>query len=177
MTKTDLIATVRARLSKNALECLEAVARTEEDQDAMIGSDIDVGALNTETLLEKCLDGAEGDDVIAGWTEYVEVIGRVAAGHFHQGRTTEETTNQHGRQALIQEQGNGYPDVGDYVRGEDGALYRVQTIGSHIRTASEHGIARAGGANVISATVEPADWSDCEEGAEFSALVLLGIED
>lgn len=94
---TDLTATVRASLSKNALECLEAVAIAREDQDAMIASDLYVGARNTETLLAKCLEGAEGDDVIAGWTEYVEVIGRVAAGHFHQGRTTEETTNQHGR--------------------------------------------------------------------------------
>lgn len=83
---TTRIAIVRSRLSVNALECLQAVARTEEDQDAMIGSDLDVGSQDTEALLEKCLEGAEGASTIAGWTDYVDVIGRIAAGHYHQGR-------------------------------------------------------------------------------------------
>lgn len=86
-TKTpDRIAIVRARLSTNAMECLHAVARTEEDQDAMIGSDLDIGSQDTDALLAKCLEGAEGESTIAGWTEYVEIIGRIAAGHYHQGR-------------------------------------------------------------------------------------------
>jgi len=88
---TDKIAAVRARLSTNAMECLESVcggggAANEPDVDAMIGSDLDVGSQNLEALLARCLEGAEDPDVIAGWTEYVDVIGRVAAGQFHQGR-------------------------------------------------------------------------------------------
>lgn len=67
------------------------------------------------------------------------------------------------RQAIIIEQGNGYPDVGAYVSGA-GELYRVMTIETHIHTGDSRG-------NYVYATVEPASWSDCPEGAEHSARV------
>lgn len=64
-------------------------------------------------------------------------------------------------QAIIIEQGNGYPTVGAYVAA-DGDLYRVTAIETHIHTGDARG-------NYVHATVERADWSDCPEGAECSA--------
>ena len=69
--------------------------------------------------------------------------------------------------ATIQEHGNGFPDPGDYVPGDDGELYRVISIG-RIHTG-----ARAGAADYMRVEVEPADWEDCEEGEEFEALAIV----
>ena len=71
-------------------------------------------------------------------------------------------------QATIEERGNGFPSVGDYVPGDDG-LYRVVSIDSRIETGRAPGCS-----SWIRATVEEADWEDCDEGEEFPASVLVG---
>lgn len=70
--------------------------------------------------------------------------------------------------ATITERGNGLPDVGDYVPGDDGQLYRVVAIDSNIQTGR-----RPGEGNWTRARVELADWSDCEESEEHSASCTL----
>lgn len=74
--------------------------------------------------------------------------------------------------ATISERGNGFPSAGDYVPGDDGELYQVLSIGSRIHT--EPG--GSGGANWVTAQVELADWSDCDNSAEFPALCVLESE-
>lgn len=74
--------------------------------------------------------------------------------------------------ATIHEMGNGLPEVGDYVAGADGSatyLYRVESIDSRIQTSAKG----SGGANWVFATVEQVDWSDCAEGDEFPARVVV----
>jgi hypothetical protein len=58
--------------------------------------------------------------------------------------------------ATITERGNGFPDVGDLVPGDDGELYRVCSFEGPIHTD------RPGAGNYRYATVELADWSDTE---------------
>ena len=62
-------------------------------------------------------------------------------------------------QAKIHERGNGFPDTGDFVPGNDGVLYLV-TGGSSgpIQTGHPFG-------NWLLVEVEEADWTDA--GAEF----------
>ena len=69
--------------------------------------------------------------------------------------------------ATIEERGNGLPDAGDYVPGDDGQLYRVVSTDGSVQTGRA-----PGRPNWIRATVAPADWSDCEEDAEFPAMVV-----
>lgn len=72
--------------------------------------------------------------------------------------------------ARIYEQGNGFPAPGDYCSGE-GRLWAVESIDSHTRTGYPAG-------NWVYATVSEADWSDCPEDAEHTALVeLLPVRD
>lgn len=68
------------------------------------------------------------------------------------------------RAVIIREQGAGYPDVGAYVPGLD-SLWRVVSTGSTIHTAGP------GLGNYIYATVEAADWDDCEDSDVFAARV------
>lgn len=70
--------------------------------------------------------------------------------------------------ARVHEQGNGLPDVGDYCGG-GGYLYRIESIDSRIQTDGAQG-------NYVYCTVSEADWSDCSEGDEHSALVQLEDE-
>lgn len=73
--------------------------------------------------------------------------------------------------AEIGERGNGFPDAGDYVPGDDGELYRIVELASC--AISTHGPGRA---NTICAFVESAGWDDCEEEDVFpaSATVVAG---
>lgn len=73
--------------------------------------------------------------------------------------------------ATIEERGNGFPDVGDYVPGDDGNLYKVVTMHSQIITGNGSGTG-----SYIHATVELADWSDCEEGDEHPSCAVLEDE-
>ena len=66
--------------------------------------------------------------------------------------------------ANIVEQGNGYPDVGDYVQTAD-AIYRVVAIGNNIQTG--------GPGNSLSAELAEADWDDCDDDAVVSCRVDL----
>jgi hypothetical protein len=60
--------------------------------------------------------------------------------------------------ATIEERGNGLPDVGDYVPGDDGELYRVVSMSSRIETGR-----CPGAGDWVNAKVELADWDDCDE--------------
>lgn len=72
-------------------------------------------------------------------------------------------------EATISERGNGFPDPGDYVPGDDGQLYRVVSLGGTIHTGC-----RSGQSNYMYARVELADWSDTESDDDvFSALAIL----
>lgn len=73
--------------------------------------------------------------------------------------------------ATITEHGNGFPEVGDYVPGDDGELYRIVAFQSRISTQS------AGQGNTIQAELELADWDDCDEDDVHSASATLHQED
>lgn len=72
--------------------------------------------------------------------------------------------------AVITERGNGFPEVGDYVPGDDGEIYEVVELTDRIQTGS-----RPGEGNWVRARVRLADWSDCEDGAEHSALCSVEV--
>jgi hypothetical protein len=72
-------------------------------------------------------------------------------------------------QAVIEERGNGFPGVGDYVPGDDGNLHRVVSVDGPIQTG--RGVGRG---NWILAQVELADWDDCDEGEEFPCMAIVG---
>lgn len=60
-------------LSANAVDTLKAIGTT----DATIQTDIDDllnGAKMPDAFRAECLNGAEGDDVIAGWNEYADAV-------------------------------------------------------------------------------------------------------
>ena len=61
----------------------------------------------------------------------------------------------------IHERGNGFPEVGDYVAGDDGEVYRVSSIRGRIHTGQS-----CGDANYVHATVELADWDDVDDLSE-----------
>jgi len=58
--------------------------------------------------------------------------------------------------ATIIERGNGMPDVGALVPGDDGNLYRIETSTGHIQTGGP------GEGYRMSVTVSQADWDDTE---------------
>lgn len=70
--------------------------------------------------------------------------------------------------AAVIDQGNGYPDVGDFVRDDAGNLYEITESGDRITTGDPRGNACHG------YVVEPADWSDLAEWEEpFPCLLIL----
>lgn len=69
--------------------------------------------------------------------------------------------------ATLSERGNGLPDVGDYVPGDDGQLYRVTERGQ-LNTGL-----RPGESNWCRAVVELVDWSDCPDGEEHTAQAIV----
>lgn len=71
--------------------------------------------------------------------------------------------------ATIHERGNGLPEAGDYVPGDDGELYEVVTIDGRIQTGG------SGRGNWVDATVRPADWDDCDEDDVFPAQAVVDI--
>jgi hypothetical protein len=75
--------------------------------------------------------------------------------------------------AEIIEQGNGLPDRGLYVAGDDGNLYQIVEIDNNINTGR-----RPGQGNWSRAEVIPADWDDIESDDEvFPALALVGADE
>ena len=76
--------------------------------------------------------------------------------------------------ATIYEGGNGFPDAGEYVAGDDGEVYLVIDIGAgRILTG------RSGEGNRIEdVVVELADWADVDDDNEpvCSAIVVSGEE-
>ena len=72
-------------------------------------------------------------------------------------------------EASIEERGNGFADVGDYVVGDDDKVYRVVTEGSDIETQS------CGAGNICHGyIVEDADWDDIDDSNEPVCSALLG---
>jgi hypothetical protein len=69
--------------------------------------------------------------------------------------------------ATINERGNGLPDVGDYVPGTDGELYRVVSVGS-IQVGRSPGCG-----DWLTAEIDLADWDDCSEEDEFPAQAVI----
>ena len=66
-------------ISANAWDTLDAVGLANPES---VQLDIDAivnGKTTAEALLAECLDGAVGDDVIAGWGEYVDAVEAAAA--------------------------------------------------------------------------------------------------
>lgn len=70
--------------------------------------------------------------------------------------------------AKIIEQGNGLPSEGDYCSG-DGQLYEIVSTYGAIHTDDSRG-------NYVWGKVVEADWSDCAEGDEHSALVVVDTD-
>ena len=77
----------------------------------------------------------------------------------------------HIMKATIQERGNGFCDIGDYVS-EAGNLYRVTAMGSNIHT----GQSGNGEANTVDAEVEDADWDDISD-AEADSIICSCVVD
>lgn len=79
-----------------------------------------------------------------------------------------EQARQVGRlSGRIEEQGNGFPSVGDYVSDRDGNLYQIICTGNNISTNGPiHG-------NSISAVVEVADWSDTGDEDELHSSLFI----
>ena len=74
--------------------------------------------------------------------------------------------------ATIQERGNGFPDVGDYVSGDDGQLYEIVSLDTRIFTGNPG----SGAPNYMYGEVELADWSDVDDDSEprCSAIIDTG---
>lgn len=70
--------------------------------------------------------------------------------------------------ATIVEQGNGLPDRGLYVSGDDGDLYEIVEIDTRIQTG-----AAPGQGNWCNAHVERAEWDDVEEDEIFPAMAVV----
>ena len=70
--------------------------------------------------------------------------------------------------ASIEERGNGFPDVGDAVSGDDGTLYRVVVAGSRIETQG------CGAGSVCSGyQLAPFEWDDLEDGEEVHPSLAI----
>jgi hypothetical protein len=70
------------------------------------------------------------------------------------------------QKAIIEDRGNGIACAGDYVPGEDGNLYVVDTIDSVLQTQQYQ-------ANYVYATVHIVDWSACTEDEESTGMVCF----
>lgn len=72
------------------------------------------------------------------------------------------------RRGTIEERGNGFPDLGDYVKGDDGEVYVVRRLGRSIETG------RTGNPNVIpGCDLELADWANVDDDTEPTCTVVL----
>lgn len=64
-------------------------------------------------------------------------------------------------EAVIYERGNGFPDVGEYVSGDDGEVYQVVELTDRVQTGRS-----PGAGNWLRARVTLADWSDVSDDNE-----------
>jgi hypothetical protein len=69
--------------------------------------------------------------------------------------------------AIIVEQGNGWPEAGAYAPADDGNLYVVIEASTRIQTGAP------GQGNWVHAKVAPAEWDDADEADIFPALIIL----
>lgn len=72
----------------------------------------------------------------------------------------------------IEERGNGFPGIGDYVAGDDGQMYLITGMASHIHTGQASGCS-----NYVYATVEMADWDDVDENFESCGIAIVGTDE
>lgn len=68
--------------------------------------------------------------------------------------------------ATIHERGNGFPDVGDHVAGDDGEVYRIV---AQPNTRIHTGQQGSGASNYMYAEVELSDWDQVSE-AEYDDM-------
>lgn len=73
--------------------------------------------------------------------------------------------------ATIHEHGNGLADVGDFVAGDDGEVYRVVELTGPIHTGG-----RPGASNYMHATVELADWDEVSDDEEPTCSAVISDE-
>jgi hypothetical protein len=74
-------------------------------------------------------------------------------------------------EASVEERGNGFADLGDYVVGGDENVYRVVKVGTRIETRG------CGEGNIcFGYVVERADWSDVDDDTEPTCSALIGSE-
>jgi hypothetical protein len=74
-------------------------------------------------------------------------------------------------ECTIIENGNGLPDVGDYVPGTDGELYQVAAMSGTIHTGPP------GHGNYVHATVAHACWDEVDEDEEIhTARARIGVQ-
>lgn len=116
-----------------------------------IGDRVEGGRPGTEDYDAGEVIAVDGDQVTVAWDSLVQTT------------QSESRLRAEGAQvaATIVEAGNGFPDVGDYVPGDDGELYRVVTRGRNITT---HG--PGAGDQCHGYVLELADWSDAESDDE-----------
>ena len=77
-----------------------------------------------------------------------------------------------GMPAVIHERGNGLPDVGDYVAGDDGEVYEVVELTGPVQTGRS-----AGAGNWIRGRVQLADWRDVDDDNEPVCSCTLGNDE
>jgi hypothetical protein len=63
--------------------------------------------------------------------------------------------------ARIEERGNGFPRVGDFVAGNDGQVYRVVSISDRVQVP-----ARRDMSNYLYGEVEAAEWVDVTDATD-----------
>lgn len=61
-------------LSTNALTTLQEVGLADDESVSRDVAKLRFGEHTRQTLLDECLDGAEGEARIAAWTEYVDAV-------------------------------------------------------------------------------------------------------
>lgn len=68
-------------------------------------------------------------------------------------------------EATIYERGNGLPDVGDYVSGDDGEVYVITSLASTIHTSPR--------GNFVYGCVKLADWTDVTDDNEPTCSAVV----
>lgn len=105
----------------------------------------------------------------AGDTDLIKTIDRMGVAAAAKAYEAARLSSMHATKkfrATIHERGNGLADVGDFVAGDDGEVYRVVSLTGPIHTGP------SGVANYMYATVELADWDDVtDDEAMCSAIV------
>lgn len=79
-------------------------------------------------------------------------------------------------EASIEGRGCGFPAKGDYVQGDDGALYLVVDEGSRIEIPDIPGPDSGTDDVCLGYTLTPVAWDACEEDEQHQSLALVRRE-